>query len=284
MSQIQKKHRCQLCGGNRIEIIPRGKFAKAQACTECFQSCELCDGLGYVFTKDDRGREFAVKCECQTLLQQITLFNHARIPGQFYGATLYNFDVNQRPSIKEALQTAKFFIKDYKKGQSKGLLFMGGVGVGKTRLVCSMIREFIFTYNIPCLFREFSDLLREIKSGYDQGRSETALLEEINSTEILVIDELGKGRKSDWEIAKLDDIISARYNMGKTTIFTTNYTERLVTTYVENIQVKGDGGELKTIEKKETLKQRILPRNYSRLKEMCDFTEIHELDYRQLNT
>lgn len=283
MIESPKKHKCQLCGGSRIEIIPRGKYAVAQACSDCFLSCDQCDGLGYVFTKDERGREFALKCECQTVLRKISLFNNARIPGQFYGATLHNFDTHQRNSLKEALQTAKFFIKKYQQGQSKGLLFMGGVGVGKTRLVCSMVREFIFNHNIPCLFREFQDLLREIKSGYDEGKSETGLLEEINNTEVLVIDELGKGKKSDWEIAKLDDIISARYNMGKATIFTTNYTERLATTYVESIQIRGDGGEPKIIEKKETLKQRILPRNYSRLKEMCDFTEINETDYRQLN-
>ena len=158
---------------------------------------------------------------------------------------------------------------------------MGGVGVGKTRLVCTMVRRYTLTHGIPCLFKDFSALLSEIKAGYDQGLSESHVLDRINSVDILVVDELGKGRGSDWEINILDTIISNRYNMRKTTIFTTNYTDSKHTTYREKTTARSATEGVQEFVKLETLEQRVLPRIYSRLREMCDFVEIKGGDFRQ---
>lgn len=272
--------KCSNCEDTRIEIIPKGRHAYAHNCPNCFKKCKNCDGIGYTFELDDLGRELAAECSCQELKQRITLFNNSQIPSQFYDVTFDNFDVSGNPSLKSALDTAKFSFKNYNNGSWKGLLFMGGVGVGKTRLVSTMLREYTLKYGIPALFREFSSLLSEIKTGYDQGMSEAGVLEKINNIEILVIDELGKGRKSDWEINLLDTIISNRYNMRKTTIFTTNYTDKKATTYVEPILLKTGKNRTEEIEKRETLEQRVYSRIYSRLKGMCDFIELKGSDFR----
>ncbi|MBU3913976.1 ATP-binding protein [bacterium] len=266
---------------SKIEVRPEGLYASAKLCSSCFKTCRECDGAGYIFKQDDRGREHATPCDCQGLQMRVTLFNNARIPNQFYDATFDNFVVKNNPSMEDALKTASFLYKNYKKGNRKGLLFMGGVGVGKTRLVSCILREFTLNHGVPGVFKEFSSLLSEIKSGYDKGMSEAIILEKINEVEILVIDELGKGRKTDWEVNILDAIVSNRYNMRKTTIFTSNYTDSKSTTYREPDTYK-PGGE-KT-EKKETLEQRVYGRIYSRLKGMCDFIEMKGQDFRHPNT
>lgn len=272
--------RCPKCNDSKVEFIPMGKFAHAEFCQRCFSKCKECDGDGFVFELDDQGREFAIKCSCQDLKHRIMLFNNAQIPSQFYDVTFSNFKVSGNASLQSALDTARFSFKNYKIGNWKGLLFMGGVGVGKTRLVSTMLKDYTLKYGIPCLFQEFSSLLSSIKSGYDKGFSESSILEKINNIEILVIDELGKGRKSDWEINILDTIISNRYNTRKTTIFTTNYTEKKETSY-QDTSKKLSGDE---VEKRETLEQRVLPRIYSRLKGMCDFIEIKGMDFRYPKT
>lgn len=272
---------CQRCNNTKIEVIPQGRFANAIQCSQCFTRCHLCDDLGYILNKDDLGREIATKCRCQTIKNRITLFNKAGIPSQFYDATYENFNITYDSSLAEALHQVKFLPKNFEKGIWKGLLFMGGVGVGKTRLVSSMVRDFTLNHNIPCLFKEFSTLLSEIKSGYDKGLSESLILDQISKVDILVIDELGKGRKTDWEISILDIIISSRYNMRNTTIFTTNYTDKPATTYRETSLVKGSDEGTKEIIKRETLEQRVYTRIYSRLKEMAHFVELRGGDHRQ---
>ena len=276
----QVKRKCRNCEDTKIQVVAKGQYAWAEYCPSCFSECKTCDGTGFLFQYDEQGREQAIPCECKDMDLRITLFNNAQIPGQFFDATFKNFDVSGDPSLEEALRTASFFFRNYKNGNRKGLLFMGGVGVGKTRLVSTILRDFTLNHGIPGIFREFSSLLSEIKTGYDKGLSESGLLEKINNAEILVVDELGKGRKSDWEIAILDSIISNRYNMRKTTIFTTNYTEKKSTTYVEPVFVRTDKEGAKEKQKKETLEQRVYSRIYSRLKGMCDFIEMKGPDHR----
>ena len=280
MSNTYPGQQCRNCNDTKIQVVARGQFAYAEHCPRCFASCQACGGEGYIFESDSEGREQAIPCHCRELDRRITLFNNAQIPGQFFDATFDNFDVSGDPSLEEALRTASFFFRNYKNGNRKGLLFMGGVGVGKTRLVSTILRDFTLNHGIPGIFREFSSLLSEIKTGYDKGLSESGLLERINSAEILVIDELGKGRKSEWEITILDSIISSRYNMRKATIFTTNYTDKKQTTFVEPMIVKSDKDGAREQEKRETLEQRVYSRIYSRLKGMCDFIEMKGPDHR----
>ena len=273
--------KCSSCDNSKIVVAPSGNFAQATRCTKGFSICTHCDNMGFVFRQDNAGREFATHCECQETKRRIDLFNTAKIPSRFYDATFDNFIVTADPTLKSALAQAKFLLKNYRKGLWRGLLFMGGVGVGKTRLVCTMVRNYTLTHGIPCLFKEFSALLSEIKTGYDQGLSESHVLDRINHIDILVVDELGKGRGSDWEIAILDTIISNRYSMRRTTIFTTNYTDNKHTTYREKTVIKSSTEGAQEFIKSETLEQRVLPRIYSRLKEMCDFVEIKGSDFRQ---
>ena len=280
MASKNSKYKCKNCGDTQIQVIAKGQYAWAEYCSSCYIPCRKCDGTGYLFKSDEEGREHAIPCACAELERRIKLFNNAQIPGQFYNATFDNFDTGGNTSLEEALHSASFFFRNYREGKWKGLLLMGGVGVGKTRLVSTILRDITLNHGIPGKFMEFSSLLSEIKAGYDKGLSETAVLEKINDIEILVVDELGKGRKSDWEINILDSIVSNRYNMRKTTIFTTNYTEKPATTYGEPVMFKNENDELKERIKKETLKQRVFTRIYSRLKEMCDFIEMKGPDHR----
>lgn len=281
MPDAEKGRECRLCGQSKIVVTPSGSFAKAELCAKCATVCRLCDNVGFVFERDSFGREFATRCECGEIKRKIDLFNAAKIPSRFYDATFDNFIATSDSTQKGALAQARFLLKNYRKESWRGLLFMGGVGVGKTRLVCTMVRHYTLTHGIPCLFKDFSALLSEIKAGYDQGLSESHVLDRINSVDILVVDELGKGRGSDWEINILDTIISNRYNMRKTTIFTTNYTDSKHTTYREKTTARSATEGVQEFVKLETLEQRVLPRIYSRLREMCDFVEIKGGDFRQ---
>ena len=95
---------------------------------------------------------------------------------------------------------------------------------------------------------------------------------------MLVIDELGKGRNTPWEQNILDVIISHRYNNDKTTVFTTNYTDSAASTLQERLRSRDNPGEGEVI--KDTLRDRIGSRIYSRLREMCNFEQLRGDDRR----
>jgi len=82
---------------------------------------------------------------------------------------------------------------------------------------------------------------------------------------VLVLDELGANKPTEWVQETITHIITKRYNDGKATIFTTNY---------QDYALAGSPYS-------ETLTDRIGIRLRSRLREMCRLVLIEGEDYRE---
>lgn len=141
---------------------------------------------------------------------------------------------------------------------------MGPVGVGKTHLSVAILRGLV-EKGIGCLFYEFGSLLKEIQDSYNpvSQTSELKVLAPVYQAEVLVLDELGASKPTDWVRDTMMQIINTRYNDRKLTIFTTNYLDA------------------RRNEKEETLEDRIGVRLRSRLFEMCRTVQIDGEDYRR---
>ncbi|HZX13562.1 MAG TPA: ATP-binding protein, partial [Thermodesulfobacteriota bacterium] len=136
------------------------------------------------------------------------------------------------------------------------------------------ISELTLEKGIRCVFKDFFHLLSELKEAYSQGTPENEVLLPLIETEVLVIDELGKGRSSEWELNILDQLISKRYNASKITLITTNYVS-------EDYKQKKGSGHSSQNEDQETLEYRVGSRIASRLREMCELIPIEGDDYRR---
>jgi len=111
----------------------------------------------------------------------------------------------------------------------RGLLLMGGVGVGKTHLAIAILRELIEQKGATGLFFESGSLLKTIQDSYNpiSQTSEMRVLAPVYQTDVLVLDELGATVPSDWVRDTLYQIVNSRYNNNRLTIFTTNYFDEL---------------------------------------------------------
>jgi DNA replication protein DnaC len=183
----------------------------------------------------------------------------------------------------------------------KGLLIMGGVGVGKTHLAIAIVRALIETKGVPCLFYESGSLLKAIQESYSaiSETSEMRVLAPVYETEVLVLDELGAIVPTDWVRDTLYQIINTRYNNSKLTIFTTNYLDEVrVEDDVKVLKARREMlereynsaniSEVKDINKRinallttQILENRIGVTLRSRLHEMCGKIEIKGQDYRK---
>lgn len=267
---------CSLCGGGGVVTYPEGGLAAAKVC-DCSVRCLTCRGAKFLFDSDGEDREVARICTCEIRRQRIRLFNEAGIPAKYHDARL-NEGRRDRYN-KEAFTVFQMFAAEYEGGH-KGLMLMGGAGVGKTYLLCAFLYELIFRHGIPSQFRDFFHLLSDLRSGYSHDKPESELIQPLVDVEVLAIDELGKGRNTPWEQNILDVIISHRYNSRKTTLFTTNYTESRSTTLAEPLRSKDSvAAEAEVV--RETLQERVGPRIFSRLKEMCDFIYMPGPDRRE---
>ena len=146
-----------------------------------------------------------------------------------------------------------------------GLFFVGRVGVGKTHLATAILRSLVEDCGVRGVFCDFSDLLERIQATFSKSNPDNAddVLAPYRDTELLVLDELGARRPTDWVRDVLYGLINTRYNRQRITIVTSNYGD-----------VPSSAGE-------ETLELRVGVLVRSRLHEMCIPVLIEGEDYRK---
>ncbi len=220
--------------------------------------CPLCYGTGLEVVPGKGARA----CECRKQQSHSSLIEKVRIPKRHADCHFHNYKVfnsTQERAFKYATKLAMEY-----PAVERGLLFTGSVGVGKTHLAVSILKS-LTERGFSCLFYEFGALLKNIQDSYNNvsKTSELGILAPVFDSEILVLDEIGAAKPTDWVRDTMAHIINSRYNDRKLTIFTTNYLDE------------------RNSDREETLEDRIGVRLRSRLHEMCKSISITGEDYRK---
>jgi len=243
------------------------------------QTCPACNDTGWKTIGEGRERR-VTRCDCQRQQYIQKLLERARIPQRYQHCELSNFDVLSGPherAQQKALVMAQSFVREYP-GDHAGMLLIGPIGVGKTHLSVGILKDLIVTKNIPCLFYDYRELLKEIQNSYNASvaTTEMQILRPIFETDVLVLDELGAVKPTEWVWDTVSHILNTRYNDKRTTIFTTNFAD-------QPPSGSGDDSERSRAfraVREETLGDRIGERMRSRLHEMCRIVKIDGEDFR----
>lgn len=225
--------------------------------------CPRCFGSGWEHIE---GTASVRQCSCLDSSRVERLLVEAHIPKRYEHCDLESYKPqpgNQTQS--RAKNDVKKFLEMYPL-IDMGLLFIGNCGVGKTHLAVSLLREIVLEKRDSGLFYDFRDLLREIQASWNSvsQTSELEVLRPVLSVDVLVLDELGANKPTEWVRDTIAHIINCRYNDRKLTIFTSNYPD--------TAERPGE----------ETLTDRIGARLRSRLYEMCKVVEIKGEDFRRV--
>lgn len=245
---------------------------------------------------DGAAGSVAVACDCGMEERATRVLERARIPKRYEHCDFESYVTDladgktytsqQAESLQRAKISAQSFVRDYPGTDHAGILFMGNSGVGKTHLAIAALKGLLRRGHTG-YFCEYGALLREIQQSYS-GETETTeirLLAPILSVEVLVIDDLGGIKPSDWVRDTVGYILNTRYIEGsrdlshpRCTIITTNYFDAS-----EEKEAHLPSGK-RVMTRKETLADRISERMRSRLFEMCRTVEISAPDFRRERT
>jgi DNA replication protein DnaC len=251
--------------------------------------CPLCEGTGWktlpaslraskdLSTNNDRR---VTRCDCQLRARGQALLAAARIPKRYEHCELASYTTDfpgANRSLGFAHLSASKFAEEYDPRDGTGLLIIGQIGTGKTHLAVGIVKELILNKGIPFLFYDYRELLKEIQNSYNATVQTTELdvLRPVFETDVLVLDELGAVKPTEWVWDTVSLILNTRYNDNRTTIITTNFEDQPAA------GANGSVSAARAATRAETLGDRIGERMRSRLHEMCRVIKMEGEDFRQ---
>ncbi|MDQ2711830.1 MAG: ATP-binding protein [Acidobacteriota bacterium] len=231
--------------------------------------CKVCGGTGWTVTEKD-GISSANRCGCVAETQARAFESGSQIPGNYRNASFETFylpkdNPTAQRGLADVMLAVSAYSRNFPKNDKPGLLLIGPPGTGKTHLAVAAL-HLLIARGHEGIFFDYQNLLEQIRSGYNEtmGTSNREAYKTALETEVLLLDDLGAHRVTDWVEDTVTSIVTFRCNHRLPLIATTNLVD---TDMGGTMMDKSSTGGTHTY--RTTLEERIGERARSRLFEMC---------------
>ena len=187
-----------------------------------------------------------------------TLRERSGLSKRMKGYTLGNFRVVASDAARARMKVDEY-LENWEENREagRGLYFCGGVGTGKTHLAVAVMNELIRKRLVPSLFVTVPELLDNLRETYNKpGRNLDEWMDAVQNADLLVLDDLGSERVTEWVRERLFVIVNHRYREALPTVFTSNIGPK-------------------------DLAAQLGERTASRIISMCDWISLEGEDYRE---
>lgn len=219
---------CNGRGGEEIRFVPDGEGGGIPVFARC---CGCPEGRAEQAKKDLETTAYHMRLATARAKKHFEL---ACVPEMFARCRFSTFPATS-DSARAAIEALRAWAEKGGDGARESVLLYGDYGVGKTGLAVAAMREATTLRKLAALFVATPDLLDKIRATYSAGYSDAtanALIQSVKEIPLLVLDDLGAERPSDWVREKLFTIVNHRHDHCLPTIFTSNLSPRQLAGHV----------------------------------------------------
>lgn len=207
-------------------IVPEGN---GEIWEDGLLHCSKCGGALETYI-DVLGRgKRKVRCICECMKKERDAFEERAKAEQIdrnrricFGGSKLMHCTFETSHETEYIKMAKNYVKHFDefRKEGKGLLLYGTVGTGKSH-IAACIANALISAEKKVLMTNFTTIVNTLQNSFE-GRTE--YIESLNRYSLLIIDDLGVERQSEYMQENVYNIIDARYRSGLPMIITTNLT------------------------------------------------------------
>ena len=168
-------------------------------------------------------REIYEQEEAQRTLREKQLeIEHLKASG-LQDKALYGYTFDKDNGMNPEMKLAHNYVNNWEKmkSNSSGLLLWGDVGTGKS-FFAGCIANALLEKGVPVLMTNFSRILNTLTGMHFEDRNQ--FIDSLNQYSLLIIDDLGIERNSEFALEQVFNVIDSRYRSKKPLIVTTNLT------------------------------------------------------------
>ena len=147
----------------------------------------------------------------------------AGLRGRFMDSTFGSY-LCTTDEQRAAVSQCRALVQTLQDSDGAGLFLIGPPGTGKTHLGAAMCHAAIAQLGMEARLAGGREVVRMLRSTWrrDSERTETDVINELGHVGLMVLDEVGVGSGTDYELAQLFDVLDVRYQMRRPTVVLSN--------------------------------------------------------------
>ena len=200
-------------------------------------NCSICKDTGYIIIPQEHAQPIMRPCKCREMDKVKKLWKSSGINSENLDKTFKNFEIWNDVSRNMKDTATNYYLRydNIKNSRRNSILLCGNPGSGKTHIALALANSFLKKKELKVIYMPYRDVITGLKQNILDKEYYKKMLSKYQSCDVLLIDDLYKGKVNETDINIMFEIINYRYLNHLPLIVSTEFTVEKLLSFDEAI-------------------------------------------------